>query len=131
MFVKYLIRFVVADDQVSPNDLAFLHALKGLQSIRVVECPEFRQLCMFLRETLVDNDIPRRTKMREGVISQWRESFEQLKLDLSVGIGIFSFRFINCLLVIEILRAGQFHCRCLVKRKLRVIFSVDRSLDLM
>jgi len=97
MFVKYLIRFVVADDQVSLDDLAFLHAPKGLQSIRVVECPEFRQLCMFLRETLVDNDIPRRTRMREGVITQWRESFERLKLDLSVGVGIFSFCFINCL----------------------------------
>ena len=84
MFVKYLIRFVVVDDQVSPNDLAFLHALKGLQSIHVVECPEFRQLCMFLHETLVNNEIPHRTKMREGVISQWWESFEQLKLDLSM-----------------------------------------------
>ena len=97
MFMKYLIHFVVADDQVSLDDLTFLHAPKGLQSIRVVECPKFRQLCMFLHETLVDNDIPRRTRMREGVITQWQESFERLKLDLSVGVGIFSFCFINCL----------------------------------
>ena len=52
---------------------------------------------MVLRETLVDANIPRRDKIREVVISQWRNSFEQLKLDLSVGIGVFSSRLINCL----------------------------------
>ena len=29
-FVEHLVRFIVADDQVSPDDLAFLHTLKGL-----------------------------------------------------------------------------------------------------
>ncbi|KAF8490064.1 hypothetical protein F5888DRAFT_1593610, partial [Russula emetica] len=42
-FLEHLVRFVVADDQ----------------SIRVVECPEFRQMCMVLCKTLVDADIPR------------------------------------------------------------------------
>jgi hypothetical protein len=52
---------------------------------------------MVLCQTLVDNDIPRRDKMREAVISQWWDTFERLKSDLSVGLGIFSFGFINCL----------------------------------
>jgi hypothetical protein len=94
-FLEHLVRFVVADDQVSPDDLVFFHSLTNLQSIHVVECPEFRQLCMVLCETLVDADIPGRDKMREAIISQWRDSFGQLKLDLSVGIRILSFRFIN------------------------------------
>lgn len=85
-FLEYLVRFIVADDQVSANDLVVFHILTYLQSIRVVECPEFRQLCMVLRETLVDADIPRRDKMREAIITQWRTSFGQLKLDLSVSI---------------------------------------------
>lgn len=94
-FLEHLVRFVVADDQVSPDDFAFFYSLTNLQSIRVVECPEFRQLCMVLCETLVDADIPCRDKMREAIISRWRDSFGQLKLDLSVGIYILSFRFIN------------------------------------
>jgi hypothetical protein len=52
---------------------------------------------MVLCEGLVYTDIPRRDKMREAVISQWWDAFEQLKSDLSVGIGSFSFHFINCL----------------------------------
>jgi hypothetical protein len=51
---------------------------------------------MILHESLVDTDIPRRDKMREAVISHWRDSFEVLKLDLSVCMDFFfSFRFIN------------------------------------
>ncbi|KAF8499292.1 hypothetical protein F5888DRAFT_1633754, partial [Russula emetica] len=49
-------------------------------------------------------------KMREAVISEWRNSFERLKSDLSV----------------EILRADQFHFRRLVKREPRGLLSVDR-----
>jgi hypothetical protein len=94
-FREHLVRFVVADDQVSPGGLAFFHTLTSLQSIHVVECPEFRRLCMVLRETLVEADIPRCDRIRETVISLWRDSFQQLKSDLSVGRGILSFHFIN------------------------------------
>ena len=55
------------------------------KSIRVIECPEFRQLCMVLRESLDDADIPHRDKMKEAIISHWRTSFEALKADLSVS----------------------------------------------
>ena len=43
---------------------------------------------MILRETLVDADIPRRDKMREAIITHWRTSFEELKLELSVGLNV-------------------------------------------
>jgi len=94
-FLEHLVRFIVADDQASPDDLMFFYTLTSLQSIRVIECPEFRELCLVLCGTLTDADIPRRDKMRETILSRWRESFGQLKLDLSVSIRILSFRFIN------------------------------------
>src|SRR5258707_8231542 len=97
VFLEHLACFIVADDQVSPDGLVFFHTLTNLQLICVVECPEFRQLCMVLHETLVDIDIPCHDKMREAIISQWWDSFGQLKLDLSVGRCIFSFHCINCL----------------------------------
>jgi hypothetical protein len=90
-FLEHLVHFVVADDQVSLDDLVFFHTLTSLQSIRVVECPEFRKLCMVLCETLVDADIPRRDKMREAIISRWRDSFGQLKLNISVGIWVYAY----------------------------------------
>ena len=96
-FLEHLVRFIVADDQVSPDDLVFFHTLTNPQSIRVVECPEFRQLCMVLCRTLIDADIPCHNKMREATISWWWDSFEQLKLNLSVCIPILSFHFIDCL----------------------------------
>jgi hypothetical protein len=50
---------------------------------------------MVLCGTLLDVDIPHRDKMRETVISRWRDSFGQLKLDLSASIRSLSFCFIN------------------------------------
>jgi len=56
-----------------------------LKAIRVVECPEFRDLCMLLRESLNDKDIPRRDKVREAIIQQFEKEFACLKVELSVG----------------------------------------------
>jgi hypothetical protein len=86
-FLEHLARFIVVDDQVSLSYLVLFYTLTPLQSIRVVECPEFRRLCMLLRETLVDADIPRRDKMREVIMGQWRKSFETLKINLSVSLS--------------------------------------------
>ena len=66
----------------------FFLTLNYLQSVRVVECPEFRQLCMVLRETLVEADIPHCHKMREAIILRWKQSFKKLKAELSVSFGI-------------------------------------------
>ena len=87
-FMDYLVSFIVADDQVDPKNSAFFLMLTYLQSIRVVECPEFRQLCMVLCETLTEAEIPGRFKMREAIISRWKASFEKLKVELSVSLRI-------------------------------------------
>jgi len=90
VFLECLIRFIAADDQVSLNNLVFFHALTCFKSIRVVECLEFWQLCMVLRETLVDADIPYCDKMREAIVYHWKKSFEELKADLSVSLPVLS-----------------------------------------
>jgi len=89
-FLEYLVHFIVADDQVCLVILDFFMLSHIFQSIRVVECPKFRQLCMVLRESLEDTDIPHCDKMREAIVRQWQESFEVLKRDLSVSLNLSS-----------------------------------------
>lgn len=84
-FLEHLVRFIVADDQVCPFPFCSFVLSQLSKSIRVIECPEFRQLCMILRESLVDADIPHRDKMREVIVNHWRKSFEDLKLELAVS----------------------------------------------
>ena len=84
--LNHLVEFIVADDQVR----IILHYLCGIsdlcyQSLNVVECPEFRQLLLLLQQDLQDKDIPRRTKIREAIISAWQAYFITLKRDLAVG----------------------------------------------
>ena len=88
VFLDYLVSFIVADDQVSQNNLMFFLTLTCFQSIRVVECLEFRKLCMVLRETLLDSDIPHCDKTREAIIYRWKKSFEALKGELIVSLRI-------------------------------------------
>lgn len=95
-FLEYLVQFIVADDQVSPVNLAFFLALTHPQSIHVVECPEFQQLCMILRKSLTEKDIPHRDKMREAIIYRWKMSFEELKGELLVSLYALLFIFLLC-----------------------------------
>ena len=43
---------------------------------------------MVLRETLVEADIPHHYKMREAIILCWKQSFKELKVELSVSFSI-------------------------------------------
>lgn len=88
VFLDHLVSFIVADDQVSQNNLMAFLALICYQSIRVVECPEFRRLCMVLCETLLDSDIPRCDKTREAILYRWKNLFEELKRELMVSLQI-------------------------------------------
>lgn len=56
-----------------------------LQSINVVECREFRDLILALREDMKESDIPHRTKLRESIIRAWKSYFNLvLKVELEV-----------------------------------------------
>jgi hypothetical protein len=82
-FVKYLLEFVVADDQVCflYLTLLILYFLVS-QSLNVIECPEFRALLKLLCPNV---SVPRQSKMRELILQAWRCYFQDLKSDLAVS----------------------------------------------
>jgi hypothetical protein len=55
------------------------------QSIMVIECREFRDLLLLLRESLRDTDIPHRTKIRTAIVEAWAAWFSVLKKRLAVS----------------------------------------------
>jgi hypothetical protein len=63
------------------------------QAIHIIECVEFRRLLLLLREDLRDQDIPRRTKLREEIIKAWQHYFAKLKEDLKVRTTVHYCRF--------------------------------------
>lgn len=52
-----------------------------------MECREFRNLLLLLREDLEEKDIPHRTKLREAIITAWQSWFTGLKRELAVSIA--------------------------------------------
>lgn len=83
-FLTALIRFIVTDDQVSTPLIVNRTWLINFQSINVIECPEFRNLLLLLREDFKDGDIPHRKKIREVIVQAWAVYFEDLKKELKV-----------------------------------------------
>ena len=51
-----------------------------------MECREFRNLLLLLREDLQEKDIPHRTKLHEAIVTAWKSWFITLKCDLAVGV---------------------------------------------
>jgi hypothetical protein len=83
-FLAALVRFIVTDDQVSTLLLVDRIRLIIFKSINVIECPEFRDLLLLLKEDLKDTDIPHRRKVRDVILHTWSTYFEHLKKDLEV-----------------------------------------------
>jgi hypothetical protein len=54
-----------------------------------VECPEFRQLLLFLREELREEDLPRRDKIRTAIMRAWYIYYKVLKDELQVSHDLF------------------------------------------
>ena len=81
-----MVNFIVANNQVSSMTCQYYttnHIV--FESINVVECCEFRDLLLLLREDLIDKDIPHCTKIRESIITAWQSWFIGLKSKLSVS----------------------------------------------
>jgi hypothetical protein len=51
-----------------------------------VECREFRQLLLFLREDLREEDIGRRNKFRDAIMRAWYAYYKVLKDELQVSL---------------------------------------------
>jgi hypothetical protein len=83
-FLMALVRFIVTDDQVSTPLLVNRTWLINFQSINVIECPEFRDLLLLLREDFKDADITHRNKIRDLILHAWSIYFEGLKNELEV-----------------------------------------------
>ncbi|KAJ7665623.1 hypothetical protein B0H14DRAFT_2658494, partial [Mycena olivaceomarginata] len=56
-------------------------------SINLVENRDFRDLLLFLRETLRDEDVPHRTKIREAIIDAWILYYLDLQSQLQAALG--------------------------------------------
>ena len=83
-FHQALLKFIVADDQVSElSFLTFSTVMCNHQSLNIVECPEFRQL-LLLHGNLKDSDIPHRTRLRELLLQAWKEYFQELRSNFAV-----------------------------------------------
>jgi hypothetical protein len=88
-FHQHIVRFIVADDQVSqfvPLLRQFLTTILP-QSINVVECPELQSLLLLLQSNLQDVMIPHRTKVHQMILEAWNNSFNTLKHDLKVSLS--------------------------------------------
>lgn len=73
VFYKYLVNFIVADDQ----------------ALSIVDGKEFRNLLLLLKDDLNDKDIPHRSKIKTEIVKAWQDYFVVLKQDLAVCIPIF------------------------------------------
>ena len=84
-FLRHIINFIVADDQVCLNIFeTYLACLLPIQSINVIECPKFQDLLLLLRQGLHDKDIPQCTKLCESIVQAWEVWFKTLRQELSV-----------------------------------------------
>lgn len=55
------------------------------QSIRSIENPELCDLLLLLRDDLNEDDIPKRDKIHDAIISSWKAYYLSLKQDLKVS----------------------------------------------
>jgi hypothetical protein len=56
----------------------------------VIECPEFRNLLVFLRDDLSDDDIFGRDKLKLSIMEAWYSYYLVLKDELEVIFYIFN-----------------------------------------
>lgn len=64
---------------------------QSLQSINVVDCPEFRKFSLYGRNNLRENDLPHRTALTKLIYQTYQEEYEELKKDLQHALGRVSF----------------------------------------
>jgi hypothetical protein len=84
--LKRIAKFIVADDQVCFFFKSFItFILIIIQSIRVVECPEFRDLLLFACHDIEDSDLVKRDAMRDLIMDMNDDYFKLLKKELAVS----------------------------------------------
>jgi hypothetical protein len=59
-----------------------------VQSVNIVECPELRDLLLYLNEDLEDSDIPHRTKLTELIFKSFDREFKCLVDHIQVSTSL-------------------------------------------
>jgi hypothetical protein len=84
VFVQYLVCFIITDDQVNaaPPDLHLSLSIPT-QSLHVVNCPKFCDICWLLQPNL--ENVPHCNSICEQVTVEWAKAFTELCAELAVG----------------------------------------------
>lgn len=86
--------------------------------MNIVECPEFRALLLFMRESLRDDEIPHRTKMRKSIIQEFQHYYGKLIEKLLVSLPlVFTLLSAHIDFDLEIGWQDIIHVRYLVQRR--------------
>jgi hypothetical protein len=89
-FKTALLGLIIANDLVRQRN--HIHCLFStnlsvvifIQSLNIIESPEFRTLLLMLRETLTEHDIPHCTALRSLVAKAWENQFAEMSVELKV-----------------------------------------------
>lgn len=96
----------------------------------MIECPEFRNLLLFLREDLSDDDICGRDKLNKSIMEAWHSYYLILKDELEVRF--FHLMSINNIINNMTVRLGAnlLHRRCMERFQPPAIFRGHSPLGL-
>jgi hypothetical protein len=89
-FYHRLTKWVAVDDQVHNYNLSpyrqifILTELYSSQSIDVINCPELRDLLLYIGAQLEDSDIPHRTKLGELITARFKLEYANMVQDIAV-----------------------------------------------
>lgn len=131
--INYIVKFIVANDQVRVECLCYPFSLICLfQSLNVVENQQFRDLLTLFRPDFAEEDVPHRTKIRTAIIESWAIWFEGLKEILSVSI-CYKFQYLSAVLNLElpagVSRKPELHDGYMVCEISGIIFMYHDSLS--
>ena len=122
--MKRLQKFVVAGDQVCLHFFLISSCVthKCMQSINVVESPHFRDILLYIGQggvTLLNNEIPGRTCLKESIIKTWRQERELFYEEMKVSYVCLLCQLFLMIMQfsVELVRMCVTYNRCLVRSR--------------
>lgn len=109
--MDYLVELVVSEDDVCVPLVVKRTHVNYLQAFQLVDKGAFRRLLMYLRPSLLDTDIPHRTKLRAVILERATAVEERMKEKLQVSISFFQSLCVHLHITIEDTWSGVFHLR--------------------
>lgn len=84
----YLVRWAAVDDQVRSHQLHTMLAVTHdhlCQSFHAIECPEFRDMLLYLCSDIDDNDLPRRTRFVDLIMDRFSTKMTDIIEEMKVS----------------------------------------------